>query len=440
MKNLEDIIEEEIDKNIKKLRFNKKYIVVFGANLTTEFIFRSLSLRNIYVDTVIDNDISKQGGFIFGVKICSPEIVLKEYRSNAVILIASKYYNEMVKQLENMFYEREKHIIKITDMPEVTSKTNIEQKSFEDNIESVKKGGDVYIEIINKYGIDVKIFIMPLTGTGDMYLAGTYLKEYIQKNNIKNYVVTVIKDSCKNLCEWFNIDKVEKLEVGESDDLVKLSIFLGKNNINNSILHYQYFKIYTGILNNCERNLYNKVNFLDMFKYCTFNRNYDQCIPRGKIDNFYVKKLFEDEKLKKGKTVILSPYAQTFFRLPNEFWGKLAKKLIENGYIVCTNSAGKSEPIIEGTKSIFFPLKEAYNVIEYAGYFVGLRSGFCDIVSETKSQKVILYQESLIFPNAFEFFSFKDISNDKKITEIKYTYNDDDKIINQVLCGLNLIE
>uniref|UniRef100_UPI000686A7BE hypothetical protein n=1 Tax=Clostridium saccharoperbutylacetonicum TaxID=36745 RepID=UPI000686A7BE len=425
---------------IKKCKFDKKYIVVFGANLTTEFIFRSLSQRNIYVDAVVDNDISKQGEFVFGVKICSPENGLKEYRSNAIILIASKYYGEMVKQLESMNYERDKHIIKIIDISEVPSKSNIEQKNFDDNVESVKRGLDVYIKIINKYGDDVNIFMMPLTGTGDMYLAGTYLKEYIENNNIKNYVVTVIKDSCKNLCEWFNIEKVEKLDIDESDALVKLSIFIGKNNINISILHYQYFKIHTGILNNCERNLYEKVDFFNMFKYCTFNRNYKQCIPKRENDNLYVRKLFEDEKLEKGNTVILSPYAQTFFRLPNEFWTKLAKKLIINGYIVCTNSAGESEPIIEGTKSIFFPLKEAYNVIEYAGYFVGLRSGFCDIVSETKAKKVVLYQESLIFPNAFKFFSLKDISNDKKITEIKYTYNDDDKIINQVLFGLGLVE
>lgn len=440
MKNLEDTIEEEIEMNIKKMRFNKGYIVVFGANLTTEFIFRSLSLRNIYVDVIIDNDENKQGQLMFGVKICSPESVLKQYKSNAIILIASKYYNEMTKQLENMSYEREKNIIKIADLSKVIFKTNLEQKTFDENIKCIKNGLEVYENLLSKYGEDASIFMMPLTGTGDMYLAGIYLKQYIEENNIKNYVVTVIKNSCKNLCEWFNIDNVEKIRLEESDDLVKLFILLGKDNLNIRILHYQYFKMHTGILNNCERNLYNKINFFDMFEYCTFDKKYSKNIPCIKTDHSYVNKLFLDNDLKQGKTVILSPYAQTFFRLSNKFWVKLSKKLINAGYSVCTNSLGESEPIIEGTKAIFFPLKEAFDVIEYAGYFVGLRSGFCDIVSETNSPKVVLYQDSLIFPNAFEFFSFKKMNISKKITDIKYKYNNDNEIINKVLSGLGIIE
>ena len=30
-------------------------------------------------------------------------------------------------------------------------------------------------------------------------------------------------------------------------------------------------------------------------------------------------------------------------------------------------------------------------LLEYAGYFIGLRSGFCDIVSSAKCRKVVIY-------------------------------------------------
>lgn len=87
---------------------------------------------------------------------------------------------------------------------------------------------------------------------------------------------------------------------------------------------------------------------------------------------------------------MLSPYSNTLADLPNIFWDELARKLKQAGFAVCTNSDGKTEAAIEGTSSIFVPLTIAPQFIAYAGYFIGVRSGFCDVISGTDAKNNLI--------------------------------------------------
>ena len=126
------------------------------------------------------------------------------------------------------------------------------------------------------------------------------------------------------------------------------------------------------------------------------------------MDNL-LQKLFEKNGLTKGKTVVLAPFSNTLLDLPQDFWSDITKSLLEKGYSVCTNCGSDTELPIEGTTKIFVPLDQAPQFVNYAGYFVGVRSGFCDIISGSTAKKVILYYKKNRFyhASAYEYFNLK---------------------------------
>lgn len=56
---------------------------------------------------------------MFGLSIFSPEILSKSKNDNTLVLIASGFQEEMIKQLEDMGYIYGKHILKVIDLPEL---------------------------------------------------------------------------------------------------------------------------------------------------------------------------------------------------------------------------------------------------------------------------------------------------------------------------------
>lgn len=103
----------------------------------------------------------------------------------------------------------------------------------------------------------------------------------------------------------------------------------------------------------------------------------------------------KENGLVKGKTVILSPYANTIANPSKEFWILLVEKFKEKGYMVVTNSGGDKEPAIEGTKQVLIPFDITVPVVELCGTFIGLRSGLCDFIASAKAGKIIIYPDRI---------------------------------------------
>lgn len=182
---------------------------------------------------------------------------------------------------------------------------------------------------------------------------------------------------------------------------------------------------------------YKGLNFTVQFRKFVFNLP-DEAQPEHPIfrnADKEVLELLERYSLEEGKTVIVSPYSNTLAGLPDEFWKKLVRRLKQFGFSVCTNSSGDREPAIEGTASVFFSLDIAPQMVEKAGYFIGIRSGFCDIISGTKAKKVILYQAKERFFNSssYEYFSLKKMGLSSDAIEIQFDSSDNqlcEEIIN----------
>lgn len=111
--NLDEMIDSEI--------FKDKRIIIFGTSKIAGMIIYYLEHNNVQVYAIIDNNKLTQGQIVFGKKVYSPKNLLGVFCENAMVLIASGYQNEMIEQLENMNYVKDKHIIKVIDLPELMS-------------------------------------------------------------------------------------------------------------------------------------------------------------------------------------------------------------------------------------------------------------------------------------------------------------------------------
>lgn len=402
---------DELSENLEKLILNNKtkdkFIVVFGANKPAEKTILYLNSKNVYVDAIIDNNSNKSGKKMLGINIYTPEQLLAEFKEKVIILIASQYYQEMKNQLQNMNYKEGVNIFETVKYNHYT----VEKKYFDEKVSDVFKGYDVFEKVNEKYGEDKSILMCPYRGIGDIYFICSYLKEYLRRNEINDYVFTVIGNVCKRVATMFEIENIEVLDQNESDNLIDLYRMLKIEENPIKVLSHNY--IYTDILNEFE--VYNQFSWGELFKSCVMGIDKNSCktTPVFSVRNEYVEELFDKNKLIKGKTAIISPYANTIVRLDDGFWEKIVEYLIEKGYRVCTNSIGDEEPPIKRSVSLKFPLEDAVSVIEYAGLFIGVRSGFCDLISSAKAKKIVLYPDDKSL-----FFSIKNMGLADDIQEV----------------------
>lgn len=258
-------------------------------------------------------------------------------------------------------------------------------------------------------------------------MACSLIESYLQRESIDSYMLAVIGKNCVKVAELFYVKNIKSITKEEMDSLLKAWEFLGTNKMRLKPLLYWGWRTKRYLY----ADNYAQISFNEMFQYDVFE--FPELIERKKIDcnngSRYAEQLFKKLSLKKGKTVILAPYAGSFVsEMKIEEWEQLARTLSSLGYSVCTNSCGETEPIIKGTIPIFFPYAEAINVLEYGGGFIALRSGLCDIVSQAKCKMIILY-ESTFSAARYDFFSLKKMRLSESVHELIYS----DDIIDRIL-------
>lgn len=387
--------------------FCGKDVVVFGSNEPAERMADWLLSHEIYIKAMVDNNKKKHGTLYKGIFVENPENVLGSMRENIIVLIASKYYNEMVQQLETMGYKEGKHIYQVVNMAE-WSTFSLSEETFSKKEKEIREGWEIYKKIRKKYGNETKIFICPFPALGDVYLTARYLEDYCVREKISSYVVTVASKACLEVLSLFGITQAERLQKKDSDCLLQSLIFCGLKECNAEIFHQRFpYTVNIGILGN-----YKGLCFNDHFKYTIFGMDENEMgkFPEKSRNSSYIDNFFKENGMVKGRTVIISPYANTSAKIPSDFWENTARKYKDKGYIVCTNSSGEEEPAIKDTKAITFPLSEAIGIVETAGIFIGLRSGFCDVISSSKAKKIILYPDRVYQGGSFiEFHSLKNM-------------------------------
>ncbi len=242
--------------------------------------------------------------------------------------------------------------------------------------------------IRERYGEDVHILLVR-GATGDTYIQLRMLNNWLKENNIQRYVLVGDAVGMESLMKLFLPHNYISISGYRSECVEKVYMLCGGEKLKITLTFPWTYSLY---FNRCRLRMTETFNFMDTYKWYVFGLKEDVYMEPVKfpgISNEIMNKL-HDMSFHKGKTVIIAPEANSVTQIPVEFWNIITGKLEKKGYKVFINTKKKNN---YNTKSVFFDYSEMAAVLEYAGYFIGIRSGLCDIISTVKCKKIILYPE-----------------------------------------------
>ena len=281
-------------------------------------------------------------------------------------------------------------------------------KIFRDN---VLAGFRVYSELIETYGDDVTILGCAPLGTGDYFICGLYLQEWSNRNSINKFVF-LCPDSATAEAKVAGLfpelsQNLYRIDFNSFNNLRAFEDFIGISCSNIHFLHHKGRFARSNQDSVCITSGYlqgfRNLNMVDYYLLFGFDMplNTQKKFPAFSKDEKVIMDLFSKKGLSLGNTILISPYSTGLkaHQPQIKFWERLAGKLIENGFVVCTNCSDKEAPIASTTK-IFIPYDLIIPFLNHAGGFIGIRSGLCDVISTAACKKVIIHTyNALHWPN-----------------------------------------
>lgn len=410
------IVIESLEKRRVILKSDK--IVLFGETKNTE---RSLELLTDYnVVGIVDNNVHKTGMTVKNIRVYKVSELLKPYSSEFKILVSLNYYEEVAEQLFALGYELGKQVF-------IMSLSSFSMDASEDTLRCIERdlenGRRIYEEIKEEC-VEKTIYICPYPGTGDMYLVGLYLSEEIKRSG---YLLVTSK-SCANVAKMFGLDS-RIVSKKEALDIVHYIRYCGISNCNVRVLNDGVDQVNIPRLRGCYG-----LDFNTMFQRLVF----DSCEKKTKcnIINENADDLFDNYEIKKGKTVLIAPYANTVIDIDENFWKLLVIELKKLGYCVCTNVGSPKEKPIEGTIPLSIEYSKIVDFLNKSGYFIGLRSGLCDIATASNAKMIVFYPKGITMINSksIEYFGLYNMSlREKDLLEIEYESGQINDMIEEIL-------
>lgn len=379
---MDKILRQEMKKSISLLIRNgslyKRNIFCFGHCNATEEMIGYLDDNGFNVTAILDNNKTKQGMYFKSVKICDPKIIDKYDHTESIVLIAARAYESMAGQLRKMGYRGD--IVKVVDF------NSFEEYSLSEEVFRIKKErvkrGLITLDAIRSRYVHEHLVICPYNAIGDVYHALSFLPEYCAKNYISETVVAVTGNACRQVGEMFDTKNLWIIDRTQMDELVQAVIFIREKNC--IIAHHD--RPYT---NDAIKYLdKNYLSFTDFYKYSVYGLGKD-AVPAVPTKN----RPFDNKfNMKKSKALILSPYAKSMVNIPEEYWSRVIKEYTKNGFQVYTNTTADEMPL-EGTEPLNIPLNQMVSAAEYAGHFIGIRSGLCDILNTARCRKTVVFPD-----------------------------------------------
>lgn len=288
----------------------------------------------------------------------------------------------------------------------------------------------------NKINIqkDEWFFILPY-GIGDFYLFLSLLKEFQMKNNISEVSIGLIKPYQSQLLDVFEV-KIKKVVILNENELQ----FCHRGSLIQGVpllFHPEFF---------LKDSLYSLIGYKgltlgDVYKIM-LNLPIQTIFKNPKVNQNSV--ISASEKFiyyndTNAKVVLLSPHANSFDEsiIPFDFWKVLNDSLQTLGYKVLINSTKEQFVNLKDVVSVDFSLSEAIPFVQMCKFFVGTRSGFCDLISSSQSQKYILYPDKEWYSGTFlsgsSLISMGLVSDLDSIKEFEVNENTAQLIINCII-------
>ncbi len=428
---MDAIAKEKLHSRIKKLSnrgfFDNKKVYLFGGSRHLRGMREALSLMGVSVSGVIDKDSRKSGTDYMGIPISLPEETLAQFdKNNVVLILSNRYYREMTAQLKAWGYAAGKNYVVLNDV--VGTKNDESLKCFFRMACRAFRGSLDYRKLIKDKR--KTLFLAPYPGAGDMYLISLFFHQYLEKHSIQDYIMVVRSNSCRKIAQMAGIENVEIRTANQISDIARSKSFFHAD--------WDVVVLADGWNSEITRWLkgYKGLNLEQMFRHMIFglDDSVPHRLPPAKDQTKEITALFEQYGLQIGKTVVLSPYANTIYEYHENLWVDIVRVCKERGFSVCTNCGAPGETAIEGTTPVFFPFSQAVAFMDAAGYFVGIRSGLCDMISTSTCKKFIIYESGGVAyaSSVFEYFSLNKMGLCEDAIEVEYSADVESELTNRI--------
>lgn len=373
---------EEMKKNFAALfqqdRVLPPNVYLFGHCNASEELADLFMKRGCRLQGILDNNASKQGTAYKSIPVVAPEKVLEEDGKSTLVCIAARAYAAMWEQLKQMGYKGE-----IRKMVEYDSyaEYSLSRDTIARMEERLERGLGILRQQREEYAGCYRIYC-PFSALGDVYYTMSYLPYFLNKRNVKKYAVFVVGRSCADVVELFDQGHAVELGQQQMDEAVQAVLYTRDRE---SYIPHQDRPYVVGLA----KALCGKKISLEMIYRCGVFGLTPNCVPSKPVCWRNCDFL---ERIKPGKAVILSPYAKSVTRIPQECWERIIEYYAEREYQLFTNTAGE-EKALDGTERIEVKLSELRSVVERAGTFIGIRSGLCDVIRESSGRKIALYPD-----------------------------------------------
>ncbi|MGN0385614.1 MAG: hypothetical protein ACI4EX_06995 [Lachnospiraceae bacterium] len=366
-----DRLENDID--IHNVR-----LYLFGHCDATENMANILLERGYKPIAILDNNVNKQGKNYRGIPIESPTKILKDDYEKSFVFIAARAYASMVVQLKQLGYKGQ--IRKIVDYNSyadysLSTETIVKMQKREHE-------GEIFLNNLKEKYLDTFIVLSPFCALGDIYIMMSYLPTFLERKGKQKCVIGVIGSSCAQVVKLYGDYEVERFSQKDMDKTIQAALFTNDERV--FIPHQDRPYVI-----DLHKALYIKKIPLEQIYCCGvfgLAKDTEPVLPE------YFSDYSDLEKIPKGKSVILSPYAKSVTALPESVWNDIVSSYIAKGYSCFTNVVGEEKPLA-GTIPISPKIAELKSVVERAGTFIGIRSGLCDVLREAKAKKIALYPD-----------------------------------------------
>ena len=402
-------MKENLDRLFADGTFIEREIYLFGHCNASEKLADLITEKGYCVNAFLDNNPAKQGSRYKGIPVISPEEISKRNMEHTLICIASRAYEAMARQLRQMDFSG--RVEKLVDY-NTFAEYSLSPETIAKKRERVMRGIQILEQVRNRYK-GCFLVVCPFSALGDVYYAMAYLPYYLKKREIGNYAVITAGRACARIAEMFACREAEALSQKDMDELVQAILFTRAQDA--FIAHHD--RPYTNLL---MKALYVKfIPFEQMYRCGVFGLTMDTAPYKPKKRKEFV----GCARMRRGKSVILAPYAKSVAGIRCEIWNKIVSYYRGRGYEVYTNIVGE-EKELPGTAPLETELEELQSAVEWAGTFIGVRSGLCDVIQGAKCRKIVLFPDCYYSDTKWKVADFFHLEGWKNIVVTEECYEE----------------
>lgn len=368
--NLSELLERDAIRN--------KKIYLFGHCNATEELADLLLEEGLAVTAILDNNPAKYGKDYRGIVIVTPQDILHEKPEDTTVCIAARAYAAMKDQLRRMGYGGQIH--RLVDYNSYAEYSLSEDTIAEKTIR-VERGIALLQGLEGKFPDHFRI-LCPFSALGDIFIMMSYLPHFLDKRGIEKCVVCVVGNACARVARMFGAYPVEIYTQKDMDETIQAVLY---TNDSNSFIAHQDRPYVVDL----HRALHTRCIPLEQIYCCGVFGLPEDTIPCKPTE---LRQYSGTERIERGNAVLFSPYAKSVTALPNSLWEQIVDSYLQKGYQCFTNVVGDERPLA-GTQPISPRIAELQLLTEYAGTFIGIRSGICDVLRYAKCKKAALYPD-----------------------------------------------